>query len=283
MDSGATERQTHDVEFHQYNNSAAIGLQLLSSHAKGLDKTQSHISTGNKVNRPKDDAATLAIAQQLLGSFAGTEAVRDGISRASAMVDVALAAGEVTADRLVDMRGLAVQASQEGLGQTSRDAINAQFNALRDQISSINDSASFGGGNLIAAGAADQDVLASEDGARITVGAQDLSAAGMGIDSLALDSAANASSALAAMDSAIKDASGKLANLGRSAATLETHNELLGVQNDTLKAGIGELIDADMAEESAALVSGQIKQSLGVISLNIANAAPGRLVAMIGG
>ncbi len=196
--------------------------------------------------------------------------MRDGISRASATVDVALAAGEATADRLVDMRGLAVQASQEGLGQTSRDAINAQFNALRDQISSINDSASFGGGNLIAAGAADQDVLASEDGARITVGAQDLSAAGMGIDSLALDSAA-------------KDASGKLANLGSSAATLETHNELLGVQNDTLKAGIGELIDADMAEESAALVSGQIKQSLGVISLNIANAAPGRLVAMIGG
>ena len=73
------------------NNSAAIGLQLLSSHAKGLDKTQSYISTGNKVNSPKDDAATLAIAQQLLGSFAGTEAVRDGISRASATVDVALA------------------------------------------------------------------------------------------------------------------------------------------------------------------------------------------------
>jgi len=143
--------------------------------------------------------------------------VRNGISRASATVDVSLAAGEATADLLVDMKGLAVQASQEGLDQTSHDAINAQFNALRHQISSINDSASFGGGNLIAA------------------------------------------------------------------ATLETHNELLGVQNDTLKAGIGELIDADMAEESATMVSGQIKQSLDVISLNIANAALGRLVAMIGG
>ena len=143
--------------------------------------------------------------------------MRDGINRASATVDVALAAGEATANLLVDMKGLAVQASQEGLDQTSRDAINAQFNALRHQTSSINDSASFGGGNRIAA------------------------------------------------------------------ATLETHNELLGVQNDTLKAGIGELIDADMAEESATMVSGQIKQSLDVISLNIANAALGRLVAMIGG
>ena len=265
------------------NNAAAIGLQALSSHNKGLAKTQMHIATGNKVNSPRDDASTLAIAQQLLSSFSGTEAVRDGISRASATVDVALAAGEATADLLVDLKGLAVQASQEGLDQTSRNAINAQFNALRDQITSINDSASFAGSNLIAAGAVDQKVLSSDDGARITVGAQDLSTTGLGIDSLALDSAANAAGALAALDDAIKDASGKLANLGSSASTLETHNELLGVQNDTLRAGIGDLIDADLAEESANPVSGQIKQALGIISLNIANAAPGRLVAMIGG
>jgi len=268
------------------NNAAAIGLQALSSHNKGLAKTQMHIATGNKVNSPRDDASTLAIAQQLLSSFSGTEAVRDGISRASATVDVALAAGEATADLLVDLKGLAVQASQEGLDQTSRNAINAQFNALRDQITSINDSASFAGSNLIAAGAVDQKVLSSDDGARITVGAQDLSTTGLGIDSLALDSAANAAgalAALAALDDAIKDASGKLANLGSSASTLETHNELLGVQNDTLRAGIGDLIDADLAEESANPVSGQIKQALGIISLNIANAAPGRLVAMIGG
>jgi flagellin len=209
--------------------------------------------------------------------------VRDGISRASATVDVGLAAGEATADILVELKGLAVKASQEGLDQTSRDALNAEFNALRDQITTINDSAAFAGSNLIAAGAAGQDILASEKGDHIGVDAQDLSVTGLGIDSLALDSAANAANALAALDDAITDSSAKLANLGSSAKQLETHNELLGVQNDTLRAGIGDLIDADLAVESANLVSGQIKEALGVISLSIANAAPGRLVAMIGG
>ena len=136
------------------NTSAAIGLQRLSSNRNSLETTQSHISSGKKINSPKDDAATLAIAQELLATFSGTEAVRDGLNRATATIDVALAAGQSSADLLVEMKGLAVQASQEGLDQTSRDALNSAFNALRDQIVSINDSAEFAGSNLIAAGAA---------------------------------------------------------------------------------------------------------------------------------
>ena len=136
------------------NSGAMNALQRLSSTRNDLDKTQSHISTGKKINSPKDDAATLAIAQQLMSTFAGTDAVREGLSRASATVDVAVAAGESTSDMLIEMKSLAVQANQEGLDQTSRDALNASFNSLRDQIVSINDSADFAGTNLIANGLA---------------------------------------------------------------------------------------------------------------------------------
>ena len=132
------------------NSGAMNALQRLSSTRNDLDKTQSHISTGKKINSPKDDAATLAIAQELLATFSGTEAVRDGLSRASATVDVAVAAGEATADILVQMKGIAVQASQESLDQSSRDALNSAFNALRDQIATITDSAEFAGTNIIA-------------------------------------------------------------------------------------------------------------------------------------
>ena len=263
------------------NTGAAIGLQRLSSNRKSLETTQSHISSGKKVNSPKDDAATLAIAQELLATFSGSEAVRDGLNRATATIDVAIAAGQSSADLLVEMKGLAVQANQEGLDQNSRDALNSAFNALRDQIASINDSAEFAGSNLIAAGAADQEIL-SEDGNRITVKAQDFSTAGLGVDGLALDSAGNAASALSALDAAITGASAKLANLGSSGQRIETHNELLGIQNDTLRAGIGNLVDADMAAESAMLQSNQIKESLAIVSLGIANAAPSNMLALFG-
>ncbi|MBT4042665.1 MAG: flagellin [Rhodospirillaceae bacterium] len=265
------------------NSSAATALQKFSDTNNNLNKIQNHISTGKKVNSPKDDAATLAIAQELLSTYAGTDAVRDGLSRASATVDVALAAGEATADILVELKGLAVQASQEGLDQSSRDALNSAFNSLREQVTTINDSASFAGSNLIAAGASDQNVLSDDSGATIKVAAQDLSSGGLGLGGQTLDNAGNAASALTALDAAITDASGKLANLGSSANRIETHNEYLGVQNDTIAAGVGNLVDADLAADSAALKSSEIKQALGAISLGIANSSPARILSLFDG
>ncbi len=265
------------------NTGAATALRQLSDTRGNLDKNQSHISTGRKINSPKDDAATLAIAQQLMATFSGTEAVRDGLSRASASLDVAVAAGQSTSDLLVEMKGLAVQANQEGLDQTSRDALNSAFGALQAQIATINDSADFAGTNLIAAGAPNQNILSDDNGGRISVKAQDLSTGGLGLTGLSLDTFGNATGALSALDAAIADASAKLADLGSSAKRIETHDDLLGIQNDTLRAGIGDLVDADMAAESAALQSNQIKESLGMISLSVANAAPSRMLALFGG
>jgi len=96
------------------NNAAATGLRQLSATRDNLEKIQTHISTGKKINSPKDDAATLAIAQQLISTFEGTGAVREGLSRASATIDVALAAGESTADLLVEMKGLAFRPIKRG-------------------------------------------------------------------------------------------------------------------------------------------------------------------------
>lgn len=262
------------------NHGAQIGLQKLASTRNDLGKIQNHISTGNKINSPKDDAATLAIATELLADYAGTNAVRDGLDRATATVDVALAAGETISDALIDLKALAVQANQEGLDQASRDTLNNAFNELKQQIVTSTKSAEFSGTNLIDAGASDQQILSSEGGDRLTVAAQDLSTTGLGIDTLTIDTATNASTALGALDAAINDASLKLANLGSSAKALETHNTVLGKQNDTLKAGIGNLIDADLGEDSAALAANQIKEQLGVISLNIANGAPRNVLAL---
>ena len=280
-DSGAIERRcTAVVNSIHTNIGAMTGLRQLSSTRDDLDDNLSKIATGNKINSPKDDAATLAIAQQLLAEFHGTEAVRDGLDRASATVDVALAAGREISDTLIEMKNLAVQANQEGLDQSSRNALNAAFNELKAQVATINESAAFAGVNLIEAGAADQQVLSSEAGARIAVAAQDLSSAGLGLDGLSLDSLGNAATSFGALDAAITEASAKLANLGSSGQRLDNHNTLIGRQNDTLRAGIGNLIDANLADESARLQANQVKEALSVVALGIANAAPGRILAL---
>ena len=262
------------------NASSMVGLQKLNATQRALDKTQEHISTGNKINSPKDDAATLAIAQHLLADFSGNGAVRDGLDRAGATVDVAAAAGSVVADTLIEMTGLAVQASQEGLDESSRQALKAEFNALRDQVDDFVDTAEFGGTNLVAAGSADLDVLSSEEGERVAVAAQDFSSAGLGIATASLDDAGSAGAAISTLDGAITDASSKLGSLGASATRIEGQSRQLGSLNDTLRAGIGNLVDSDLAADSAALKAGQVKEALGSVALGISNAAPKRLLAL---
>ena len=183
---------------------------------------------------------------------------------------------------MIEMKSLAVQANQEGLDQPSRDAINASFDELKAQVATINESASFAGVNLIEAGAADQQVLSNEGGDRFGVAAQDLTTGGLGVDGLSLDTFGNAATSLDALDTAISGASAKLADLGGSARRLDDHNAVLGRQNDTLRAGIGNLVDADLAQENAHLQANQIKEALGITTLGLANGAPGRILALFG-
>ncbi|MBT4017433.1 MAG: flagellin, partial [Alphaproteobacteria bacterium] len=171
-------------------------LQKLNQTTKSIGNTNNRISTGLKVNSPKDDAATLAIAQRLLGDIGGAGAVKSGLNFAQSTVGVAQVGAQAVSDLLIEMKSVAVQAGQEGLDATSRAALDAEFNSLRDQAGSIVESASFNGTNLIQSGAGNLDVLKDDSGNRFAVEAQDFSGSGLGIDSLSLDSAANSQSAL---------------------------------------------------------------------------------------
>jgi len=262
------------------NHGSAVALQSLNSSNKTLAALRERLATGKKVDGPKVDPSTYAIAQQLLGEVGGANAVKGGLNAAEATTSVAISAGQAVGDLLTDMKRISIQASQEGLDASSRQALENEFNALRDQIGTVVDSADFNGTNLIESGATGLNVLADESGERIAVGAQDLSSTGLAIDALTLGSAGDALAAVTALDTAIADASGKLANLGSSAKRIETQTEATIQRRDSLREGVGNLVDADMGAESAALAAGQVKQSLGIQALSIANAAPRTLLGL---
>jgi len=262
------------------NHGSAIALQSLNKSNKNLDGIRERMATGKKVNGPKMDPSTYAIAQQLIGEVGGANAVKGGLNAAEATANVAIQAGQAVGDLLTDMKRISIQASQDGLDASSRQALENEFNALRDQIGTVVDSADFNGTNLLESGAAGLNVLANEDGERFAVDAQDMSAAGLAVDTLTLGTAGDALTAMAALDTAIADASGKLADLGASAKRIENQNEATTQRRDVLRKGVGDLIDADMGAEAANLAAGQVKQALGVQALGIANAAPGTLLGL---
>ena len=259
-----------------------VALQNLNKSNKALEKTQLAITTGFRVNGPKDDASTFAIAQNMRGDIAGMGAVKTALANGEAVVNVAIEAGTSIADLLIEMKAKVVQANQAGLDSTSRTALHNDFVSLRDQITTIVASAEFNGTNLINVSATNTNILSTVDGSTINVSAQKLDATSLGIQSAGLTTSASAATALTQIETAIRSVSDKLAALGSVAKRIEIQGEFTTKLQDILKVGVGSLVDADLAEESAQLQALQIKQQLGVQALSIANAGPQSILSLFG-
>ena len=98
---------------------------------RSLETTQLRVTTGLKVNGPKDDAATYAIAQNMRGDIAGMAAVHTNLRLGQSITNVAIDAGKAIADLLIEMKAKSVQASQECLDTNSYTALNDEFTSLR--------------------------------------------------------------------------------------------------------------------------------------------------------
>jgi flagellin len=260
------------------NTGAMIALQYLNQTNSQLQTTQNAINTGLKVATAKDDGATYAIAQDMRGDVAGYSSVSDSLNRGISAVDVALSAGQSISDLLIQMKQKALSASDSSLDTASRQALNEDFQALRDQITSIVNNAVFNGFNLVDGSTAQITALASSDGARkITVSAENLTLGGTIVtvaSTASISTQSKASTMISTVEASLNNVNSALARLGSGSKKLSIQADFVQKLSDTLTAGIGNLVDANMAQESAKLQSLQVKQQLGVQALSIANQAP---------
>lgn len=265
------------------NSGAMIALQNLNATNKLLEQTQLNITTGFRVNGPKDDASTFAIAQNMRGKIAGMSAVKTALANGESTINVAITGGRAISDLMIQMKAKVVQANQAGLDAQSRSALENDFNILRQQIDTIVSTADFNGQNMINSGASNLSILSTVDGSSITVSAQNLSPTGLSINTLSLVTTGSANAALTAINSALDLVSQRLTFLGAGAKRIEIQNEFTTKLMDILKEGVGNLVDADLAEESAKLQALQVKQQLGVQALGIANSNPQSILQLFQG
>ena len=267
------------------NVCAMIAHHNLSQTNSELGMVQNRINTGKKVNTAKDNGAIWAIAQNQRAEMGALNAVKDSLQRGQSTVDVAMAAGESISDLLLQMKEKALAATDETLTSASRDALAEDFDSIRDQITSVIENAQFNGANLLDGSlTGGYKALASADGtSTIDVGDEDMSLSGSIVTLGAADSigtTSDASAALTAVDSSIANVSAALARMGTSSKALGTHLTFVGKLQDSLEAGVGNLVDADLAKESARLTALQTKQQLGVQALSIANSTTSMLLGL---
>jgi flagellin len=266
------------------NGGALVALQYLTATQGQLNQTQSHINSGMKVATARDDGAIYAIAQNQRGQVAGYSAVINSINNATSSVDVALSAGQSISDLLIQLKTKALAAADSSLDTASRNALNANFTALRDQITTIVKNAVFNGFNLVDGSTNQITALASADGSRrITTAAQNMKLSGSIVtlkSTSTISTQAKASTLVATIQTSLTNVNSAMAKLSSGAAKFSIQASFSQKLSDTLMTGIGNLVDANMAQESAMLQSLQVKQQLGIQALSIANQAPQTILSL---
>lgn len=182
------------------------------------------------------------------------------------------------------MKEKALAASDTSLNTASFNALKADFESLRDQITKAATNAKFNGVSLADGTTAKLAFLANSDGGTLTINAQTLSLTGLGLTATStFTDAASAKTMIATITASLQTATNKLASLGTASTGLDTHLTFVGKLQDSLNAGVGNLVDADMAKASAKLQSLQTKQQLGVQALSIANQSPQSILSLFKG
>ena len=269
------------------NTGALVALQSLNSTNSSLEMAQNQISTGLRVSGAEDDGSIWAIAQGQRSQVSSLGAVTDSLNRASSVLDVAVTAGQTISDLLNQMKSKALEASDTSLSTSDRAAIASDFTSLVNQVKSEVSNASFDGANMIKSGGTTLYALSGPSGAnKLTLAAQSLALGGGNLTITAgatFTTATQASNLLTTINTSITNVNSAVAKLGTEANSVTSSLSFVSQLSNTLTTGIGNLVDADVAAESATLQALQTKQQLGIQALSIANSSSSNLLSLFRG
>ena len=282
------------------NRGALVALQTLNATNKGLETTQNRVNTGMKVSSAKDNGAIFAIATSQRAEMGAQDAVKQSLQRGQSIIDVALAAGETVTEALTELKSLAV-AIQDDAGTTAftegGKKLVADFESIVKEIQNALAGAKFDGVNLfdgIAANGASIQVTTNTTGGKFdlkTGGSTAVAATGASLlfggtpagstwAASTVYATQKAQYTAANVDTAINSFTTVMADLGTKSKSLDRQLSFVGKLQDSLETGIGNLVDADLAKESARLTALQTKQQLGVQALSIANSSSSMLLGL---
>ena len=276
------------------NPEAFVALRNLERTNEKLSRTQERLSTGLKVTSATDDASNFAIAQGVRGDVRALSAITQGLNNSKGIGEIALAGVTAISDLLQDIRQKLTELANGGLTTAQRVIVKADFDKLMSQAYGFVSNSNFNGRNLLISDATNVNTISNLNGTNLTLTARSgsnsgvthlirsLAGATLGTTGAAAD-AVNAQSVIALQYSALEtEINTSLGALGAEIRALKFQTDFLTTVNDSTEIGLGNIVDADLARESAELTALQVRQQLGVQVLGIANQQPQILLNLLG-
>ena len=272
------------------NIAAQISANALAKNDRAMTQSMQRLATGTRINSAADDAAGLAVASKLSSQITGLgQAVRNG-NDAIAVLQTADGAMIEVGNMLQRMRELAVQGGNGTLSSTDLTALNTEFVALQTEIERIADNTQWNGDNLLDGSAGTNGLMTFQVGYEanqtITVNLGDLQTDGDGaysagisaggiftndIDSIVINTVADANTSLTALDVSIAGLDAKRSVIGSALNTLEFAVDSLSNAKQNAQAARSRIADTDYATETTELARTQIIAQAATAMLSQAN------------
>ncbi|WP_419898112.1 flagellin [Roseomonas sp. USHLN139] len=302
------------------NSGAKVALQSLNKINEQLDTTQKKVSTGYKVSDAKDDGAAYAVAQKVRADVSGLNSANDQLGGVNGLLTSTLKAVDTVSTTLVnDVSTVLTKLSDSNLDEETRNQYTEQFKSLVTRMNTTLQDASYNGTRLLGSTANDpltgaafeggaMEVTRNEKGQSYTVNSSATSADNLSFtDDIATDitgittiSADDAKQLLQGVDNtgaavtsvtvggvALKTFTGLSSSVNTTSNALGNDSKFISSQMtynsariDAMEEGLGSLVDADLAKESARLTALQTQQQLATTSLSTANSAPQVLLSL---
>ena len=265
----------------QHNIAANNAYRNLSSNATNGQKNLEKLSSGYRINRSADDAAGLAISEQMRSKINGLDQASANASDAIGLIQTAEGALTETHSMLQRMVTLATQSANGTYNSTARAAIGEEVTALKAEIDRIASTTDYNGVKPIASTSNITVQIGPTSGETLEITAAKMDAASLGVSAISVSTVSDSNAAITAINKAINTVSTHRAKLGASQNRLEHTINNLKTTNENMTAAESRIRDTDMAKEMAAFTKNNILNQAAQSMLSQANQQPQGVLSLL--
>jgi flagellin len=274
------------------NSSAMNALATLKDVNRGLNDTQSRVSTGLKVASGKDNAAYFAVSETMKGDSGMFKAINEGMTATKNSVATARLGAETVSDIAQQIVERVAFAQTDGV---NRADVQLEIDALVENMGTAIEQATFNGDNLVdgtrMATTTTPNAVTLVNGVKrdssgfgtttYTFDGVDLGAIKTAMEAINVETSTDLAADLATAEGELANSITAATSLGITENALEGQMQFIESLTDTLDSGVSSMVDADMEEEAARLQAYQVQQQLATQSLSIANQAPQNILSLV--
>lgn len=267
------------------NTTSLFAQSSLNNTQSSLNQTMMRLSSGMRINSAKDDAAGLAISNNMTGQLSGlNQGIRNANDGISSVQTAGTAMTQIT-NNLQRIRELAVQSSSGTYNNTDRLAMHTEFSSLRNEIDRVANTTQFNGNNILNGTSASVSIQVGSNNSsndRISISQADLNVSALTLSANTLSTASGAQSAITAIDAALAKINTAQAQNGASLSRLTTAVSNNTSQVQALTSARSQITDADFAAETANLAKQNVLTQAGAAMLAQANASSQIALKLLG-